>query len=84
MWLWCVNLRFEATSNIGSRVCNKVIHVLQCANFPFPYEDWDEGFFSIEEYRRRYKRVEREMLVSSLVTSGFSILTLIPIWFMGK
>ena len=65
-------------------MCNKVIHVLQCANFPFPYEDWDEGFFSIEEYRRRYKRVEREMLVSSLVTSGFSILTLIPIWFMGK
>ena len=65
-------------------MCNKVIHILQCANFPFPYVDWDEGFFSIEEYRRRYKRVEREMLVSSLVTSGFSILTLIPIWFMGK
>ena len=62
---------------------NKMMHVLQCFNFPFPYVDWDEGMFSIDEYKKRFKNTEMEMALSFAVTSFFSLVMMLPIWYTG-
>ena len=63
---------------------NKLIHVIQNVNISFPYKDWDEGMFSIEEYRKRFRNTEREMFFSFLVNTAFSIVMIVPIWYTGK
>ena len=62
---------------------NKMMHVLQCFNFPFPYVDWDEGMFSIDEYKKRFRKTEMEMALSFAVTSFFSVVMMLPIWYTG-
>ena len=63
---------------------NKCLHILQNINFAFPWADWDEGVFSKEEFQRRYTNTETEMLLLCTVNGFFSIIMLIPIWFIGK
>ena len=62
----------------------KIIHVIQNISLSFPYEDWDEGMFSIEEYCRRNRNTETEMLWTFAVNSLFSLTMMIPIWYTGK
>ena len=62
----------------------KMVHCLQCLNIPFPYKDWDQGMFSMEDFKKRYSNTETEMAWSFVVNSFFSILSLIPIWYVGR
>ena len=68
----------------GGKVYNRMIHVIENINFSFPYKDWDEGMFTIEEYRRRHENTEIEMLWTFAVNSVFSLVMLVPIWFTGE
>ena len=63
---------------------NKLMHILQCLNISYPYVDWDDGNYSIEVFKQRFKSTEREMLWSCGVNSMFCLLMLIPIWYTGK
>ena len=62
----------------------KMIHVLKSINIAFPYVDWDEGMFTIEEFRIRFRNTEVEMFCSFAVNIMFSLIMMVPIWYTGN
>ena len=63
---------------------SKWTHLILVASLPFPYKDWDVGSFdSIKIFRDRYKKTEREMMVSYLVNFLFTVIMLIPLCLTG-
>ena len=63
---------------------NKFIHLLLSLNIASPFEDWDQGKFSVKEYRDRHRQTNIEMAWSISVNNIFSMVMLIPIYYTGK
>ena len=63
---------------------NKFIHLLLSLNIASPFEDWDQGNFSVKEYRQRHRQTNSEMTLSIAVNFVFSMNMLIPIYYTGK
>ena len=63
---------------------NKGIHVLENLNFASPFADWDDGDFSILEYKERARDVRKEMIMTQAVNFLASVTMLVPIWFAGS
>ena len=70
---------FSSKGNLYS----KLIHVMETMNLPFPFVDWDQGHFTVEEYRQRYWNTEKEMIISFMVNFLFNIIMLFPLWLTG-
>ena len=66
-----------------SDVFKKFVHVLQNLNMNFPYQDWDDGIHTLEEYNQRHWNTTREMAASFAVTFIFSIISLCPLFYTG-
>ena len=62
---------------------NKFIHVLENINYATPFIDWDEGNFSMEEFRTRYQATCREMAATFCVNIISSASMLVPLWYTG-
>ena len=62
---------------------NKLIHLLMSLNVAVPFEDWDEGRFTVAEYKERHKRTNMEMIFSMAINIIFSVVMLIPVWYTG-
>ena len=65
-------------------IFQKMIHVISNINIPSPFQDWDVGNFSVEEYKRRHWRTEREMGCLFIVNTVFSLVLLGPLWYTGQ
>ena len=63
---------------------NKFIHLLLSLNIASPFEDWDQGNFSVKEYRQRHRQTNIEMAWSISVNIMFSMIMLFPIYYTGK
>ena len=63
---------------------NKFIHLLMSVNVAVPYEDWDEGKFTVAEYKERQKKTNMEMIFSMSINIIFSVVMLIPVWYTGR
>ena len=75
------------TSNVFSRkenFLNKFLHLQLSLNMAYPFEDWDNGSFSISEYRDRQKQTNIEMACSLSVNIIFSLAMMVPLWYTGK
>ena len=70
---------FSSKGNLYS----KLIHVMETMNLPFPFVDWDQGHFTVEEYRQRYWNTEKEMIMSFIVNFLFNMIMLFPLWLTG-
>ena len=63
---------------------SKFAHLIQNTNFPFPYKDWDNcKTDSIEEFRQRYRKTQREMGWTFFATSLFTLILWIPLLLTG-
>ena len=62
---------------------NKFIHILLSLNIAYPFEDWDQGRFTVTEYRKRHKQTNNEMAWSLSVNILFSVIMLIPLFYTG-
>ena len=62
---------------------NGFVNILENMNVPCPYRDWDIGKGTVEEYKKRYARVNTEMMILYAVTFIVTIITLIPLWWTG-
>ena len=62
---------------------NKMIHLLECLNLSFPYQDWDRENSTVLEFRRKHKEVAMEMLYNLLANFIFSFCKLVPLWYTG-
>ena len=75
------------TSNVFSRkenFLNKFLHLQLSLNMAYPFEDWDNGSFSISEYRDRHKQTNIEMACSLTVNIIFSLAMMVPLCYTGK
>ena len=63
---------------------NKFIHLLLGLNIASPFEDWDQGRFSLKEYRERHRQTNIEMALSISVNIMFSMIMLCPLYYTGK
>ena len=62
---------------------NKFIHLLLNLNLASPFEDWDQGQFSVREYRERHRKTNIEMAWILFVNIVFSFTMMIPLWYTG-
>lgn len=60
---------------------NKILHIIQNLNMSFPFEDWDQGKFTVKEYKERHHQTNIEMAWSLLVNHFFSLVMLVPLWY---
>ena len=74
----CYRFRKEAT------LSEMVGHGLENCNLPMFWKDWDEGGGSIEEHRRRFSSVNKEMLSTMAVNFFFNGLMLLPLAYTGR
>ena len=72
--------KFSKTENF----LNKLIHLLLSLNIASPFEDWDQGRFSVKEYRGRHKETNIEMAWSISVNTFFSMIMLAPLYYTGQ
>ena len=63
---------------------NKGIHVLENLNFASPFADWDDGDFSIQEFKERARDVSKEMILTQAVNFSAAMTMLVPLWFTGS
>ena len=63
---------------------SKITHLLQISNIPIPFEDWDaEKFDTIKPFKNTYKKIEREMCLSFVLTFIFTTTMMIPLAITG-
>ena len=63
---------------------DKFLHLLLCLNISSPYEDWDQGRFSVEEFKERHRKTNNEMGWCLSVNIFISWIMLGPLWYTGK
>ena len=79
----CVKMGTSRSFRAKSDIFNKFLHSLQNLNLNFPYEDWDDGRYSLEEFQERHRSVTKEMAASFALTFVFSLISLCPVWYTG-
>ena len=62
---------------------NKGIHVLENLNFASPFTDWDDGDYTIQEFKERAKAVHKEVIGTQTVNFLATMTMLVPLWFTG-
>ena len=63
---------------------NKIIHVLENLNLATPFKDWDDGNFTLEEFRQRFKNICKEMIATFTINIIFTMIMMIPSIYCGK
>ena len=63
---------------------NKTIHVLENLHFAAPFKDWDDGDFSVGEFKKRLKHLRVELFATFVINICVSMLMLVPLWFCGQ
>ena len=63
---------------------NKGIHVLENLNFASPFRDWNDGDYTIQEFKERASSVRKEMIVTQAINFLATITMLVPLWFTGS
>ena len=62
---------------------NMFVHIIYAMNIASPAEDWDQGKFTVEEYKRRHQKVNREMNWNIAVNFLFALVLTCPLVYTG-
>ena len=62
---------------------NKILHTLENLNFPSPYRDWDDGDYTVQQFRERAGAVRREMIWTQAINFMATLLMMVPLWYTG-
>ena len=63
---------------------NKMLHTLENLNFASPFRDWDDGDYSIQQFRKRAGAVRSEMIWTQAINFIATLLMMVPLWYTGK
>ena len=66
-----------------AHITNKVIHTLENINFGSPYRDWDDGDYSVEQFKERASAVRSEMIWTQAINFIATLLMMVPLWYTG-
>ena len=59
----------------------QTIHILEVMNMATPWKDWDYGKCSVEEFKRKHKNVNKEMLYNIVINAIFGLLMITPLMY---
>ena len=62
---------------------NKILHTLENLNFPSPYRDWDDGDYTVQQFRERAGAVRREMIWTQAINFIATMVMMVPLWYTG-
>ena len=62
----------------------KLLHVMENLNIPYPLEDFDVLNGTEREHRERFEKVNTEVLLTMLVNMLIHLLMLAPLWYTGN
>ena len=62
---------------------NKIIHVIENLNYATPFCDWDEGDYTIQEFRARFRATCKEMTAALCINIICTLMMLVPLWYTG-
>ena len=62
----------------------KLLHVMENLNIPYPVEDFDVLNGTEKEHRERFEKVNTEVLVTMMVNMLIHLIMLAPLWSTGK
>ena len=62
---------------------NMVLHTLENLNFASPFRDWDDGDYSIQQFRERASAVRKEMVWTQAINFLVSMVMMVPLWYTG-
>ena len=62
---------------------NKFLHIIENSNYATPYVDWDEGIFSKDEHKQRFRATVTEMAVTQTVNAITSVVMMVPLGYTG-
>ena len=65
-------------------IFSKLVHSLDSLNFPDVYKDWDAGHRDVEDYKKQFKSVMKEMGAMVTIQWVSNMCLLIPIIYTGK
>ena len=76
----CISTDFKEEEHIT----NKFLHTLENLNFASPFKDWDDGDYSIQQFRERASAVRKEMIWTQAINFITTILMMVPLWYTGR
>ena len=62
----------------------KLLHVMENLNIPYPLEDFDVLNGTEREHRERFEKVNTEVLLTMVVNMIIHLLMLAPLWYTGN
>ena len=63
---------------------NKILHTLENLNFASPFRDWDDGDYSIKQFKERACAVRMEMIWTQAINIIATLLMMVPLWYTGS
>ena len=63
---------------------NKILHTLENLNFASPFRDWDDGDYSIQQFRERASAVRKEMVWTQAINFLATMVMMVPLWYTGR
>ena len=65
-------------------VLQMIIHALECVSMPSVFRDWDMDEGSVDDHKRRHKKVMMEMMLTICVRAIFQTTMVLPVVITGK
>ena len=63
---------------------NMILHTLENLNFASPFRDWDDGDYSIQQFRERASAVRKEMIWTQAINFLATMVMMVPLWYTGR
>ena len=76
----CISTEFKEEEHST----NKVVHTLENLNFASPFRDWDDGDYSIQQFRERASAVRKEMVWTQAINFLATMVMMVPLWYTGR
>ena len=83
LFILLVKIYTSKAFSVKNDILNKFLHLLLCLNIAYPFEDWDQGRFSVKQYKERHIKTNIEMAWCLSVNIFSSFLMLTPLWYTG-
>ena len=81
---WVIKVWSSKDFRKESYKTNKLIHLLENINFASPFKDWDDGDYTAQEFKKRAKAVQKEVLGTQAIHFISTVVMLVPLWYTGK
>ena len=79
-----VKISFSTDFRDEEHKTNKILHTLENLNFASPFRDWDDGDYSIQQFRARASAVRKEMVWTQAINFLASMVMMVPLWYTGN